>query len=42
MRRPGESYTHVELETGPPQTVVARTPIAAAGNVSKGRAGSGL
>ena len=42
MRRPGESYSHVilrlvELETGPPQTVVARTPIAAAGNVSKGR-----
>ena len=42
MRRPGESYSLVilrlvELETGPPQTVVARTPIAAAGKVSKGR-----
>jgi hypothetical protein len=42
MRRPGESCNQVivrlvELETGPPQTVVPRTPIAAAGNVSKGR-----
>jgi hypothetical protein len=41
MRRPGDSYSQVilrlaELETGPPQTVLPRTPIAAAGNVSKG------
>jgi hypothetical protein len=39
MRRPGESYSQVilrlvELETGPPRP---RTPIAATGNVSKGR-----
>jgi hypothetical protein len=42
IRRLGESYSQVilplaELETGPPQTVLPRTRIAAAGIVSKGR-----